>query len=407
MTATGGADPVATPPGVLRTVGLVARNDLRHRIRNRSALITAFVGPLVFAVVFSVLIGGASNPTFTIGVVDADGSTMSASMASSLTGPDSQAAQSPVTFRSVADRAAGEADVDDGELDAAIVIPPGFAASVQGGGRPDLVVLRSPDRAIGGQVAQSVAETVAARFALVATAADLAAARTGGTPPPAVVDAARSSDPAVVLADVGVGGHDLTPSAYYGASMSILFLFFTVGFAARSVMVERREGTLPRMLAGPTSPGAVLTGKVLSVAVLALAGFVTVWGVTTVVFDADWGPPAAVLALIAATVFAIAGVATMVTSLAHTPQQAETYTAVVTFALALVGGNFLGPGQLPGFIRRASLLTPNGWALRGFTDLASGSADLTGVLPTIGVLLAIGVAFGAVGVVRVRRLMDS
>ncbi len=189
--------------------------------------------------------------------------------------------------------------------------------------------------------------------------------------------------------------------------MSILFLFFTVGFAARSVIAEKRGGTLARILSGPTSPAALIFGKTLSVSALALAGFVTVWGVTTVVFGADWGPPGAVLVLMGATVVAVAGVATLVSSLARTPQQAESYTAVVTFALALIGGNFLGPGQLPGVLRQASLLTPNGWALRGFTDLASGSTTLTGLGPTILVLLTFGVVFGSVGLARVHRLMLS
>ena len=210
-----------------------------------------------------------------------------------------------------------------------------------------------------------------------------------------------------MLDDLAAEAANIEPSAYYGAAMSILFLFFTVGFAARSVIAEKQAGTLARILSGPTGPATVILGKTSSVSTLALAGFVTVWGVTTAVFGADWGPPAAVLALMGATVIAVAGVATLVSSLARTPQQAESYTAVVTFALALIGGNFLGPGQLPGLLRDASLLTPNGWALRGFTDLASGSTDLTGLGPTILVLLGFGVVFGSVGLTRVHRLMTS
>ena len=168
---------------------------------------------------------------------------------------------------------------------------------------------------------------------------------------------------------MAVGGRDVSPAGYYGAAMSILFLFFTTGFAARSILAEKRDGTLARLLSGPTPPAAVIGGKTASVSVLGLAGFVTVWGVTTLLFGAYWGPPAAVLALMAATVVAVAGVATLVASLARTRQQAESYTAMVTFALALIGGNFLGPGQLPEVLSRLALLTPNGWALTGLHRL--------------------------------------
>ena len=404
------AEPAPSTPGprAIRAVRLVAATDILRRFRNRSALITAFAGPLAFAVVFSVLVGGATSPSFTIGIVDADGSALSGALTSGLLEPPNTGEESnPVRFQEVGDRATAEAAVDDGELDAALVIPAGFSAGLSDPEAIGLLVVRSPERAIGGAVAASIASTVAAGFTQTRITDRLTDA--GGPPAtsPSATSGAGPEAAALVLDDLTVGGRDIEPSAYYGAAMSILFLFFTVGFAARSVIAEKRGGTLARILSGPTSPAAVILGKTLSVSALALAGFVTVWGVTTVIFGADWGPPAAVLALMGATVIAVAGVATLVSSLARTPQQAESYTAVVTFALALIGGNFLGPGQLPDVLRRASLLTPNGWALRGFTDLASGSTTLTSLGPTILVLLGFGVVFGSVGLTRVHRLMLS
>ena len=133
--------------------------------------------------------------------------------------------------------------------------------------------------------------------------------------------------------------------------MSILFLFFTVGFAARSVIAEKRGGTLARILSGPTSPAAMILGKTLSVSALALAGFVTIWGVTTVVFGADWGPPAAVFALMGATVIAVTGEARWC------PRWREPHSRPSVHRRRDVrsrphGGNFLGPGQPPNVLRR-------------------------------------------------------
>jgi ABC-2 type transport system permease protein len=415
------ADPELATPSPLSSVALVARNDLLRRIRNRSAVITAFVGPVAFAVVFSILVGGASSPTFEIGIVDLDGSEASTELTSALTDEQGDASDEegddPVTFSTVADREAAIEALDDGDLDAAIVIPAGFAAA---GGPGDaggtdttesetlpLSVLRDPGSAIAGQVAESVASSVAARFDLVVTAAELALERTGAPPTAGLLAAAQDAAEPIALGDRSVDGDEVSPAAHYGAAMAILFLFFTAGFAARSVLVEKRDGTLTRVLAGPTTPAMVIAGKTLSVSALALVGFVTVWVVTVVGFDADWGPPVGVLVLMVATVVAVAGVATLVSSLARTPRQAESYTAVVAFAFALLGGNFLGPGQLPDLIERAALFTPNGWALRGFTDLAAGVAAPEDLLPVIGVLLAFGVVFGSVGLARVHRGMIS
>lgn len=380
----------------LRLALVVAGADLRRRLRNRSAVVVAFVGPLSLGVVFSVLVGGAGSSTFEIGVVDLDRSPASTDLVASLVAANAE--QDQVRFVALDDDDGGESEarrqVTDGDLGAAIVLAAGFQ---------EVEVLRDPEQPVSGQVAQSVAQSIASGYERVglsvATAATL-----GVTPDDAVVAAAGEAPPALTLGDLPVGGRELSPGAFYGASMAVLFLFFTVGFAARSVLTERQTGTLARQLATPATPGAILAGKTLSVAVLGFAGFVTVWLVTSLLFGAPWGDPVAVVALMAATVLAVAGVATFVASLARSERQADAATTVTAFVLALLGGNFVGP-NLPPLLRRLSVFTPNGWALRSFTALNTDAAGLREILTALAVLVAMGLVFGAVGVVRVRRVM--
>ncbi len=379
----------------LRLALVVAGADLRRRLRNRSAVVVAFVGPLSLGVVFSVLVGGAGSSTFEIGVVDLDGSPAATDVVASLVAANAE--QDQLRFVAL-DGDDGESEarrqVTDGDLGAAIVLAEGLR---------QVGVLRDPEQPVSGQVAQSVAQSIASGYERVglsvATAATL-----GVTPDDAVVAAAGEAPPALTLGDLPVGGRELSPGAFYGASMAVLFLFFTVGFAARSVLTERQSGTLARQLATPATPGAILAGKTLSVAVLGFAGFVTVWLVTSLLFGAPWGDPVAVVALMAATVLAVAGVATFVASLARSERQADAATTVTAFVLALLGGNFVGP-NLPPLLRRLSVFTPNGWALRSFTALNTDAAGLREILTALAVLVAMGLAFGAVGVVRVRRVM--
>ncbi len=379
----------------LRLALVVAGTDLVRRLRNRSAVVVAFAGPLSLGVVFSVLIGGAGGASFEIGVVDLDRSPASIELVASLAAANAE--QDQVRFTPVEDddpQAGARRRISDGDLEAAIVLGPGLHS---------IEVLRDPERPVAGQVAQSVAQSIAAGHQRVGLAVATVAAL-GVTPNQEVVEAAGEAPPALTLADLVVGGRELSPGAFYGASMAVLFLFFTVGFAARSVLMERQTGTLARQLATPATPGAILAGKTLSVAVLGFAGFVTVWLVTSVVFGSPWGDPVAVLALMAATVLAVAGVATFVASLARTERQADAATTVTAFVLALLGGNFVGP-NLPPVLRRLSVLTPNGWALRSFTALNTDAAGLREILTALAVLTGMGLAFGAVGVVRVRRVM--
>jgi ABC-2 type transport system permease protein len=77
----------------------------------------------------------------------------------------------------------------------------------------------------------------------------------------------------------------------------------------------------------------------------------------------------------------------------------------VTFVLALLGGNFVGPGAAPELLRQLSLLTPNGWALAAFTDLSADAVSLASVLGAVSVLMAVAVVSGTIGLRRIHRLV--
>lgn len=346
----------------------IAGAELRRRFRSKSALITSFVAPLAMAVVFGLMLGGTDSTSFSIGIVDAGGTPQSAGVTGALLAPDDGSESDPVRFVSYNDAAEAETAVDDDDVGAAIVV----------GGGADLIVITNPSSPLAGQVARSVASSIAG------------AVETGGAPP-------------VELQPIALGGRDLSPSAFFGASMAILLLFFSTGLAAQSILEDKENRTLDRMLAGPTTLWAVLIGKVTAVALMAVAGFVVVWLVTTVAFGATWGNPIAVMVLIVFTIFALAGVATFVGGLASTAQQAMTLTAVVTFGLSLLGGNFTGPADAPAALRAIRGYTPNGKALEAFTELSVDASSVGSIASTLVVLFGFGLLFGGVGLISVRR----
>ena len=89
----------------------------------------------------------------------------------------------------------------------------------------------------------------------------------------------------------------------------------------------------------------------------------------------------------------------------RTEQQADGYTAVVAFLLALLGGNFVGPGQAPAALRRLASFTPNGQAIDAFTRIAVDSAGIGDVARQLALLLGFAAVFGSIGLVRVGRVM--
>jgi ABC-2 type transport system permease protein len=394
---------------MLRTALLVAGKDLRQRLRDRSALVIAFVAPFVLASIIGLAFGGDDAFKATYVVADADKGPVATGFTDGVLA--SPGLRDLVTVRQV-DAGEARALVDRGDADAAFLLPAGFSASVQRGGAATITVLESGENPIAGQVARSLAEAYAAELAAtqlaVRTALD-----TAGQPPPAAAEARRLGERAaagrlpVRLAEGQVGGRTIEAANYFGPSMAIFFLFFTVSFGARSILAERRQGTMRRLLASTASPGGVLAGKALAAFVLGTASVLVMWLATTLVFGADWGDPVAVVALTVSSVLSAIGVTALVITLARTDEQAEGYSSLVVFTLALLGGNFVYLAQLPELLQRVSLLTPNGWALRGFVDLVADGGGLATVAAPVAVTLGVGLVTGGLALYRARRMVAA
>jgi ABC-2 type transport system permease protein len=377
----------------LRAALLIAGTDLTRRLRNRSFVSQAVVGPIVLAAIISLAFGGGSLVDTTIGVVDADGSDASRGLVSGL----EQASSDELRFETVDSVGAARPRVADDDLGAAIVVPAGFAASLASADPASLEVLTSSDDPISADVARSVAATVADR----ADAARLAVATSGvlGTPPPDA-DALAAIDLPVTVDVTGTGG-DVSPAAYFGPAMGLLFLFLSVGVMARDLLVDERTRLIDRLRAGPVGDGAILVGKGVSVLAIGVSSLLVIWAVTSRALHADWGDPLGVLVLIVAAALAVAGIAGLIAAVARTEQQADTLATTLAFVFALVGGAFIPPGLMPAALRALSLLTPTGAALHGFAELSAGEGTLVDVVPYV--LALLGWAVGA-GLVAARLL---
>ncbi len=378
----------------------VAGRDLRSRLRDRSAWVMAIAAPLGLAVIISFAFGGGPGGSYeaTVGVVDLDRGRSAATFVVEVLGGEGVAEVfTVVPFEDVA--SVTEA-LEQGSVLAAFVVHPGVRT---------MDVMTRADAPITGAIAEGIARSYAAQ-ANALTNLSLLAIRYRLWGPVAVGGSAATAPPRASL-DVGAwieevattplpievvaassGASELASANYFGPGMAMLFVFFLLGSAPRSLLRERDAGTLARMRATGTPLAAVLAGKVLAVGVVALVSMSVVWFVTWWVFAAPWGPPLAVLALLVAFTFGALGVATLVSAYARTESQADGAITVTAFLLAILGGNFLYVGDMPELLQRIALATPNGWALRGFVVL---TADGGGLVDLAQPLLAMGL-FGVV-----------
>ena len=87
-------------------------------------------------------------------------------------------------------------------------------------------------------------------------------------------------------------------------------------------------------------------------------------------------------------------------------EQASSLTAIVAMVCAVLGGSFFPLSQAPEGLAAVSLLTPHAWFLTGINDLASNEG-LAVILPSLGVLTAIGLVTGGLGLLRAGKVVTG
>jgi len=173
---------------------------------------------------------------------------------------------------------------------------------------------------------------------------------------------------------------------------------YTVSYGGRSILAERSQGTLPRLLVSPTSTAQVLGGKVLGIFFTGVAQVGILILASSVFFGVKWGDAAGLIVLILAVVFGATGWAMLLTALARTPAQVGTIGSALMLIFGILGGSFVNLEQMPSLVLLLSKITPNAWGLDGFTTLALGGT-LTNLMEPITALLIMGAVLFGIAVV--------
>jgi ABC-2 type transport system permease protein len=188
---------------------------------------------------------------------------------------------------------------------------------------------------------------------------------------------------------------------FLAPGMAMLFLMYTVSLGGRSLLTERRDGTLARLLSTPTANGQVLIGKVVGVYFIGAVQMFILIGAGFLLFQLRWGDPMGVVVLVLAVVAGATGWGMLLASVARTPGQVSSIGMAMMLLFGLLGGSFFGR-TLPGTLETISKITPNAWGQKGFTILARGGG-LEDLWPTIAGLLVMAIILLTISIVIFTR----
>ncbi len=407
---------------------LIGMKDLKLVFRDRAALIIMLLAPFLLTVGMGFVTGrfsGGANGLSDIPVVivNLDQEQLGNALADVFSSQDLADLMEPTAS---SDPAAARQLIDADQAAAAVIIPQGFTRSIipapdtvfdQGYVEPVPVrieVYTNPSRPTSAGVVEAIVDEFVSRLEEGRTSGitSITELINSGVVSPQELQA-KASDlfnnmdndehTAITLQtdNEGAKAVQFDILAFLAPGMALMFLMYTVSYGGRSILAERAQGTLPRLLISPTGTAQVLGGKVLGIFFTGVAQVGILILASSLFFGVKWGDALGLVVLILVTVFGATGWGMLITAFARTPAQVGSVGSALMLIFGILGGSFIDIHQTP-FLQTVSRITPNSWGLDGFTTLALGGT-LKNLSEPITALLIMGTVLFGIAVMLFNR----
>ena len=385
-------------------------------LRDRGALVLAFVLPPAIFVIFASIFSATTSDKLDLKVAVAQLSSTQASQRLE------EALRQEPTFEVIgavrSNRAEVESLVKQGAADVGLII----RGEIDDTGAAPFEVLVEPSKLMAGSIVSGrVQELVARRLP------DLLLSRTAitfqsvvGTFTPeqsarlaaAIKAGARVSEPQVatnapgLVATAIVGSSDSSGATvtYYVGAVAILFLLFASLQSAATLIEERNSGIIDRIAVGPGGSAVVVLGKLLFLTIQGVIQVGLIFIVAQLVYEVDvtrrldlW------LLITVAAALGASGLALAVATACTTKQQAQTVSTFVVLICSAVGGSMVPRFMMPEFLQSIGRFTPNTWAIEAYYGVFWRHETLSDVIPEIVSLVAMAVVGTASALIVSRR----
>src|SRR5712692_58811 len=340
--------------------------------RNRPRLFVVFLLPIVMITGIGIAMGGYSDPSFVVGVLDRADTEASRALTAGI------AAQVHLRIRRYTDQEKMRIAVFRGRLNGGLLIPPGWHST------DDLEVYLS-QASVGSPIIRAAIDAELSRMA-------------------------RGVASFAVAIRFPAGGHESAPRVgfHYTAPANVVLFMMIHGFVASFGIIQlRRSGLSKRLLASPARTGELFAmlaiGPLQAMIVQAAFLIVSTW----LAFGVPWGDPLGVLLVTAALVcFGVSLVFCMGTVF-RTPEQAISLGPWIGVVLGMLGGCMWPREIVPPFLKTLGYGSPAAWAMDAYLALIFGRVSARLILPEVTVLLLFAATLAIVGLLRLRRQFSS
>jgi ABC-2 type transport system permease protein len=410
----------------LKHVWFIALKDLKIFATDRASVFFWIVFPFLFVILFSFLLSGTGSEDERLGlhvVTREAGGGLSHQIIGAMETLDAEQL-GPGAPEIIWDRDYEEARraVEDGELAGFLAFPADFTEALMTGSGTQLEVFADASdinmRAALNGLAKAISSQIGTDQVIVN--ASIALMIEGGVIPADTASinqavqrimskffaagTAGTETSYVTIRTEKVGEVEAeNPANYVIPGYLVMFVFFAAAVTAETLVRERQNKTLERLLSTSVRREAILGGVFTGTALRGLVQIIIFWGVGILAFHIDLGlSPLAVIVLSLLMVIMSSAFALMLSTLVTTQRSAGSLASVTGLLLAPLGGCWWPFFLYPEWLQNIARITPHAWATSGFNKLMVFGADFGAAVPNMLALLGFAVVFGAIAIWRFR-----
>jgi ABC-2 type transport system permease protein len=176
-------------------------------------------------------------------------------------------------------------------------------------------------------------------------------------------------------------------------------MFFIVVPLGGSIIRERQDGMLSRLLTMPTSYLTIISGKITAYVLICLVQFMLIMTLGRLllpllgapVLDLETSPTALIL-IVVSSALAASGYGILLGTIARTYEQASMFGAVSVVIAAALGGIMVPVFVMPKIMQSISDFSPLAWGLAAFLNVFVRHGEMQAIFPQVTRLLIFFVA---------------
>lgn len=388
----------------------VIQTSWRRLRNNRSELLLTFIVPMVFFSIFALIFGSrdssSSTPKIKVAISNefptelSDRSVALLKEQKSLRLTDRSKKSTDQSASSISvSRESAEDLVRRGMVSAAVV----FAkADPKSGGPPEIQILTDSFDQVASQVLTAVVQK-----AVMTANAEITKSHPAQVNPvtqasfnnsPSLASTMPASNfpqpPSIATVDI-IGGKKTNPViAMYAAGIAVMFLLFSATTASGSLLEERENSTLDRLLCSRLTMDQLLLGKWAFLTIIGSIQMTLMFTFGAIVFGIDLQHHVeGFVAMTLVTAGAASSFALMLAALCKSRMQLGWVSTIVILTMSALGGSMVPRYLMSDTIQKAGLWTFNAWALDGYNKIFWRELPLKEVGMELAVLTASGFVF--------------